>query len=784
MGKRWPQIYFGILATSLGTLLLELSLTRVFSVVYFYHFAFLAISIALFGLGAGGVFSYVVAGWRAASFLKLGALATANAVLTVLSLVFLLTRTGNLSTWEIATAYFVAAVPFFLSGTVLSIIISETVERINKTYFFDLLGAAAGCMVLVPLLNWLGGPETILVAAVLFAVSGAIWFHLGGSHRGRAAAVAAGLLLVALITVNSKAPLIDVKFAKGQRLTGEEFVQWNSFSRIAVKPEPGSGLKSIVIDADAATGIAKFDFGHLSAQERNDLAFHGPGLPYVLRPGAKTLVIGPGGGWDVSRAIASGSKDVTGVEINPIIATTIMRKRFPEYSNRLYFRPEAHIVVEDGRSFVRRSQDRYDVLQATLVDTWASTAAGAFALSENNLYTTEAFVDYLSHLRPRGVLAFTRWGFIPPRESLRVVSLAQAALAQLGQANAAGNVIVVREVREDIHRWGAQETILVGRSAFSETDLRNLRMAADYGHIQVIYAPGGSQPTPFRQLLTTGNKTAFFANYPFDVRPVSDDQPFFFYTVQPRDLWKFVTNASHDTADYKVNSALPVLFGLLGVSLVATLVIIALPPLLLGARLPRFPGSYQSLLYFLCIGAGYILIQVALIQKFVLFLGHPTYALTVIIFSMLLSSGAGSFWSKRILAGDPRRLTLALLFIVAAITVLSFVITPVAEGGVQLPFSVKVAISLALISPAGFAMGMPFPTALGLLEQTMPTAIRWAWAVNAAASVLGSAAAMFLAIYLGLSSTLLIGGILYLGALLSLLASPLRQGRASVASAV
>src|SRR6185437_4157057 len=164
------------------------------------------------------------------------------------------------------------------------------------------------------------------------------------------------------ITYNAKYFLIDVKFAKGKQLHDEEFVQWNSFSRVALKPEPGSGLKSIVIDADAATGVARFDFEHLTPRQRFNLAFAGPGMAYVLRPAAKTLVIGPGGGWDVARALASGSKSITGVEINPIIANTIMRQRFPQYSNHLYFRPEVKIVVEDGRSFVRRSQDRYQVL--------------------------------------------------------------------------------------------------------------------------------------------------------------------------------------------------------------------------------------------------------------------------------------------------------------------------------------------------------------------------------------------------------------------------------------
>ncbi len=772
--RHWPQIYFGILATSLATLLLELALTRVFSVIYFYHFAFLAISVALFGLGAGGVFSYLVATWRGTLFGKVGALAAVNAIVCVFCLWFLLTRTGHWGMAELTLAYFVAAFPFFLSGTIISLVIADTVERVNRTYFFDLIGAAAGCALLVPLLEWIGGPNTILVAAALFAVSSAIWFHLNHAPRGRVAAVSIGLFLVALIAYNAKFSALDVKYAKGQILKDEEFHQWNSFSRIAIKPEPGSGFKSIVIDADAATGIAPFDFAHLSPKERAELEYQGPGVPYLLRPGAKTLIIGPGGGWDVARALAAGSRDVTGVEINPIIANVIMRRRFPQYSNRLYFRPEVKIFVEDGRAFIRRSQQHFQVIQATLVDTWASTAAGAFALSENNLYTTEAFIDYLSHLENDGVLAFTRWGFQPPRESLRVVSLAQAALKTLGQNEPWRNVAVIRSDAQKLKGWGAQDTILVSRTPFTELDLQRLARTAAMGHMQIVYSPGEDTPSAFRTLLLTRNLPQFFASYPFDVRPVSDDRPFFFYTVQPRDLWGFVFHASRETADYKINSALPVLFGSLGISLVATLIIMCLPPLLLRDQLPRSAGSIGALLFFVFIGAGYILIQVALIQKFVLFLGHPTYALTVIIFSMLLSSGIGSFASKKLVQGNPNRLALALLLIIAGVMALSLVVTPVAEGGVTLPFALKILTSVALISPVGFVMGMPFPSGLTLLERAMPLGVRWAWAVNAAASVLGSAAAMFLAIYLGLSTTLVIGGLLYGCALLSVFLSPLR----------
>ncbi|MGH9620067.1 MAG: hypothetical protein ACRD45_10235 [Bryobacteraceae bacterium] len=771
--RHWPQVYFGIAATSVATLLLELALTRVFSVVYYYHFAFLAISIALFGLGAGGVFSYVVARWRGPLFRKLGILAAANGAVIVFCLWFLLSRARHMSAWELIAGYFVAAIPFLLSGTILSLVIKEAIERVNRAYFFDLAGAAGGCLALIPLLNWVGGPNSIIVAGVVFAVSAAIWFHLAGDSGGRIGAVLLGILLVALITYNSKSSLIDVKYAKGKILKNEEFVKWNSFSRVALKPAPG-GRQSIVIDADAATGVARFDFAHLTPRQKFNLAYHGPGIAYVLRPGAKTLVIGPGGGWDVARALASGSKNVTGVEINPIIANVIMREKFPKLSNRLYFHPGVKIVVDDGRSFVRRTHRHYQVLEATLVDTWASTAAGAFALTENNLYTTEAFHEYLTHLTPDGLLSFTRWGFHPPRESLRVVSLAMAALKQVGQNDPARNVVVLRENVQQLDHWGAQDTILIARNPFSASDIALVQSAAAKTRMEVVYYPGTARSSAFKTLLTASNPNTFYDSYPFDVRPVTDNKPFFFYTVQPRDLWNYALHASRASEDYKINSAIPILFAVVIVSILATIIILCLPPLVLGNYLPRDRSILRALLFFLFIGAGYILIQVALIQKFVLFLGHPTYSITVIIFSMVLASGLGSFASRRLIRGDTGRLMRCMLLIAAAIIVLAAIVTPISESGIGLPFPLKVLITIVLIGTPAFAMGMPFPTALSLLEGFAPHAVRWAWAINAASSVMGSAAAMFLAIYTGLETTLIIGGLLYLAALISISALRLK----------
>ena len=585
---------------------------------------------------------------------------------------------------------------------------------------------------------------------------------MAGSVKGRAACVALALILVAFLTYNQHGrPIVDIRRAKGQTLANEFFQKWNSFSRVGVAHIDAENRDDIRIDADAATGIAKFDFDHLTPKERHDLLEQGPALPYNIRPGAKSLIIGPGGGWDVARALASGSHDITGVEINPIIATTIMRERYPERSNYLYERPDVHIYVEDGRSFVRRSKDKYQVIQATLVDTWASTAAGAFALSENSLYTTDAFHDYLSHLTDDGMVVFTRWGFDPPRESLRLVSLAIEALGQLGEKDAWRHVIVGRE--GSVEGWGAKDTVLISRKPFSAEDLDRSRAALS--HMQTVYLPGAGIHNHFTDLLTSPNPEQYERDYIFDITPISDNRPFFFYTVQPRDLWSYIRNASHDTADFKINKAVPLLFGLMAVSLAATALILALPPIVLGTRLPRQPGVRGFLLYFLFIGAGYILIEVGLIQKFVLFLGHPTYALSVVIFSMLVSSGLGSALSRRVLGKSEGRLIKALGCVALLASLLAVIVSSLLTALVGLPLPLKMAITAGLIAPLGFVMGMPFPTALQRLEEWHAPSVRWAWSLNAASSVLGSVGALVFSIYLGLVQTLIIGGMLYLAAL-------------------
>jgi hypothetical protein len=773
-GVLWTQLYLGLGFTTMATLIMELALTRIFSVVFYYHFAFLAISLALFGLGAGGIFSYVVAARPGNVYQKLGSLALAASVSVLLALWFILSRENN-GIWTLVGVYFAAAIPFFLAGTIVSIAISQAIERVHRAYFFDLAGAAVGCLLLILFLDVAGGPGAVIAAAVVYAIAAALWYNQARQDSLRIVAVLAALLMVLLMVVNGKTRWFDVHWAKGERIPEERFSAWNSFSRVGVilnhNPN-GSPYWLIRIDADAATGIASYDWEHgLAAGDRASLLREGQGLPYAMRPGAKTLIIGPGGGYDVSRALASGSKDVTAVEINPLIANKVMQDVMVKENYGIYLRPEVHLHVEDGRSFVRSSTEKFQVLQATLVDTWASTAAGAFALSENNLYTSDAFFDYLSHLTDDGLLVFTRWGFEPPRESLRLVSLAMDALARLGEPNAAAHVIAVRDDATKVNGWGAQDTVLISRKPFSPADIDNARRLAGGSHMDIVYVPGAPANNAFGQLLSSANPKEFWNAYQYDVSPVSDDRPFFFYTVQARNLLDFIRYANQQNLDYKIQRAVPLLFGLMGLSVVVTALMLLLPRLLLGTRLPKQKDVMAFLWYFLCLGAGYILVQVALIQKFVLLLGHPTYALTVIVFSMLVASGIGSYLSGRVVAGDDVRLVQVLAAVAVLVGTLAFISTPLVAAAAGWSLAGKIALTTLTVAPAAFLMGMPFPSGLRRLEIRHPPSVRWAWSINAAASVLGSAGAIFLAIYIGLRSTLLVGAALYLCALLVILAT-------------
>ena len=767
----------GVTISSFAALLLELALTRLFSVVLFYHFAFLAISIALLGLGSGGVFAYLGKNWLGRfptrSLLAWLCVINALAVPIVLEIVLHVpvsldvSRSNFLRLTEI---YLAAAVPFFITGLEFSILFARESRHISRLYGADLLGGALACLGIVPLLDWLGGPNTVLFAALMAAIAGAVW-TAGANQRKLILGLAAIVLLA--IAANHSGRWIDVIYAKGnfRDKAWVEFARWNAISRVEVDRQ--GGAKAVVIDADASTYIMNADPSRWQGTEwQKNLMSAPPALVNILRPRGAYAIIGPGGGVDVLRAVANGSPSVTGIEINPIIANTIMRDRYADFSYHLYERPEVHIEVTDGRSFVRNAKQSFDVVQMTLVDTWASTAAGAFALSENSLYTVEAFREYFEHLKPDGMVAITRWEFRQPREALRVVSVAMQALHELGVENPARNFIVVSEGALD--EDGIPVVVLAKKSAFTVAEEEQVRAhIRSYPKLEMLYAASEPRENPFSALIASNNPYAYSHNYPYNVEPVTDNAPFFFFTLKLDGLMH--QDDVSAGIDWKVNLGVVVLAAVLVISLVAVLAFLVIPLAAHGGRGHQRP---VRLLYFVAVGLGYILVEIAFIQRFVLFLGHPTYALTVVVFLLLLSSGAGSLTSRKWLA-QTHRAWLPLIFITCVLLVYVFVLPGVLNMLVGLPFLAKLAVSALLLVPLGFAMGMPFPTGLRALASVpvpefpvaqegvvQTNAVEWAWAVNAGSSVLGSVLAMVIAIQFGLNVTLACGAAAYTLAIL------------------
>jgi spermidine synthase len=680
---------------------------------------------------------------------------------------------------RLTTIYLVSAVPFFLTGLAFSVVFARESRHIARLYAADLAGGALACLAVVPLLNVLGGPNTVLFAGLAMALSGAVW---ASTAKARKSALVLSAACLALVALNHSGALFDIVYAKGvfRDPAWVEFAQWNAISRVEVNRHESSRI--IVIDADAATIIMDVD-----PQQRNSadvekaLMSTPPAIANVLRPKGEFAIIGPGGGVDVLRAVVKGSPSVTGIEINPIIADTVMRGRYARYSHHLYERPEVHIHVTDGRSFVRNAPQQYDVIQMTLVDTWASTAAGAFALSENSLYTVEAFQEYFTHLKPDGMIAITRWEFRAPREALRLISVAMEALHRMGVKDTARNFMVISQ--GPLNADGIPVAVLARKSAFTvEEEAAVQAHLNSHPPLAALYRPSDPGDNPFSALIASNDPHAFAAAYPYNVAPVTDDAPFFFFTLK---LGQILRQSVERGIDWKVNLGVAVLGIVLIISLAAVFAFMLIP---LALRTGGARQNAAGLLYFIAVGLGYILVEIAFIQRFVLFLGHPTYALTVVVFLLLLSSGAGSLLSRRWLKEKPNA-RIPLLLIVGALLLYVFILPGLLGACVGWPFGAKLLASASLLVPLGFAMGMPFPTGIRALsgtpvpgfpeDQTKATrqnAVEWAWAMNAASSVLGSVLAMVIAIQFGLNVTLACGAIAYLLAVA--LAGTLRPLRA------
>lgn len=769
----------GIAAVSAALLMTELALTRIFSVTMYYHFAFLAISIALFGLSASGVFVFVTrrafATIDTRPILAIGALLHGAATIVALACLVRIRVGLNYSPGNVAlmlAIYALAALPFFTGGFVVSLAFARFTDRINVLYAADLLGAATGCLLLIPLLNQLGAPGVVITAAGL-GLGAAVAF--AGSNGRRRIVLAAGLIGgAALATQAAGLRPFDVADTKGHQGDRVLFAKWNSFSRVAVYdrnhgdwslsptytgPKPESLFMDI--DSAASTPILK---GTGRPEDASYLRYELTAVAYQLaeRPqGFNALVIGTGGGRDLLSALVFGARKVDGVEINPIIARDVMLSRFRDYSGRIYADPRVAIHVDDGRSFVRRSESQYDVIQASLVDTWAATAAGAYTLTENSLYTREAFEEYLDHLTDTGILTITRWVF----DGLRLVSLAQEACAARG-LDPAGRLAIVQLDRV--------ATFMLKKSPFTEAEVARLRELSHRLGFTILYAPGvpadaaahdvaemqrsGTSTADYRRLILADDPRQFAATYPLDISATTDDRPFFFHTTRLRD--QFQTAFGKSMLFGNGLSALMTLFAISAALVLAFVV----GPLLVSTSRPG-PGWAAWLTYFAALGAGFMLLEVAVLQRFVLLLGHPVYSLTVTLFSLLMGTGLGSLVSRRVDPTRVKQVTVRALVGIVVVTVLAvFALPAIIDAAIPASLELRVVLAASLLLPLGVLLGMALPGGMRLLSATRQDIVAWGWGINGAFSVVGATLAVFIAMNWGFSVTLLTGAAVYASA--------------------
>jgi len=766
--SRW-RLLCGVWLISLCVLMLELALTRLFSATMYYHFAFLAVSLALFGSGASGVLVYllrpVLAAIHPARLLFVAA--TLFSVATIVALWVVLRNPLPLSTdvrvWTaLIRIYAATSLPFFFAGCMITLAVSEIPHHMSTLYMFDLTGAAAGCLLLIPALDWIGATNTVVLVSVLASLAGLLFGVSCGNRRYAAASVLVTTGLLVLFSMNLRDGWFSIARAKGRGQNSVIYAKWNSFSRVTVEGDLRNDSVQILIDADAASEILR-GAGDLSrhAETRQHIS----ALAYHLRPEASVLVIGPGGGSDVVAARQHHSSRVTAVEVNPIIAVDVMSSEpFKSYSGWIYEQPGVGLHVEEGRSFIRRSSEKYDVIQATLVDTWAATGAGAFALTENYLYTVEAFKDFLAHLTDDGILTMTRWYFDPPDQMLRLVAISRQALAELG----------CRQPRRHVMVWAAPgrpqdhvlASLMVKRTPFTDREIDALDEVSAINHFRALYTPDSRGDDLFRNLMEAADPESVCDTFVTDIKPSRDNHPFYFNSLRLADLSRVGLRI---TEWHKTNLGTVVLFALVLISSGAVILFVLGPLAIM--RHGSFTGQTRQkltwVLYFACLGVGFIVVEVILIQKFILFLGRPVYSLTVVLFSLLLFSGLGSWLCGRV--PEDRlgiKLRQILLGLAALVVLASFVYSPIFYELMHLPPVGRIFVSVGLLAPVSLLMGMPMPIGIRIMAERFPHVVPWAWGVNGAASVLGSVGALALALMTGFDQALAFGATVYLVACL------------------
>lgn len=792
--------YLETFLISLAVLLLEVSYTRVFSFKLVYYFTYVVIGISLLGIGAGGVFVAATRRLRAAPIenvlagcalagstsVLVGYLVAALVPLELFELVLQLREPGSAS-WglligeslKLAIVLGALVTPFLAAGIALAVIFSGDTEDIARLYSVDLLGAALACVLVIPALTWLTPPGTILLGGVALAAAGLRCATALGPAVRPALGTVMALLLIGVIFPSAIPDPVRDSVKAGADPKPAIFSRWSPVFRVDVVPVDGSDpqIHFLVHDGTAGASIVEYDGNtdSLERYENSDRAY-----PYrLLGQDPKVAIIGSAGGNEILASLRLGSKDVTGIELNPV-TVSLLKEHFLDFTGRLAEDPRVRIVNAEGRSYLNGSGETFDLIWLVAPDSYAAmnaASAGAFVLSESYLYTKEMIVEALRRLGDDGILC-AQFGEIDfddkPNRVVRFLGTAREAFAELDLGDDFSNHALVA-VAPGFGRL-ASASILLSKTPFTAGQREAFQTAvAAVPGARHIYASDDRDPDGqiSRVIeLPPGELERFYSEHPYRVRPITDDAPFFWHFIGfPAAI--FGQSGLELNVEDGIGERLLVVL-LLVASIFAALLLL-LPVATFWSVWREIPYKGNAGVYFACLGLGFMFIEVALIQKLTLFLGYPTYSLTVTLFALLVFTGLGSLASERYMAARDRAYPVLFGAIVGMVVLYHLVLTGIVEHGVGWPFPTRIAITVALLAPLGLALGAFMPLGLRSVSQATPHSqefVAWCWAVNGFFSVVASVLSTILSMTLGFQVVMYIGLALYAVGIIAFRAVP------------
>jgi len=774
--------YAAMFLVSFATLAFEITLSRMYSVIAWYHLAFFAISIAMLGMTAGALTVYLKPDWfrknvlnQSLMKLSLGfslSVPVALIFLCLIPLPFTLSR-SVINLFALVLVALSSSLPFYFSGMVVTALLTKTNLPIGKIYAADLSGAALGCLFVLAGLELLDAPSLIIICGGIGALAALHFARQTGSRRNILTGTAVMVILIISGLINSMTmsgirPLV----IKGSIVKLDEYLleKWNSFSRVAVfqgsahepqywGPSPLAPREDIFqyrmnIDGAAGTELRPFssmeDIAHLKYDITN--------VAYFLRSEGKACVIGVGAGRDVQSAIYFGFRDILGIEINPIFID-LLRNRFRKFAGIADY-PGVDLVVDEARSYLTKSQDQFSLIQMSMIDTWASTAAGAFTLSENALYTINAWEIFLKRLSGDGIFTVSRW-YNPNNlgEAGRAVSLAVATLMKMGVDSPRSHIAMVTTDRIS--------TLLISKTPMTGSDIATLRRISEDLEYDPVILPGEAVKSGILEEIISVRSleelSEVIRDEPYNYEPPTDNSPYFFNMLR----FKYLNTVYYREPGVIRGNLIATLtlLKLIQVLFFLSVVIIIVPLTLHFFRskqkIQSKPIIWSGAVYFSLIGAGFMLTEIAMIQKLSVFLGHPVYALGILLFTVIASTGLGSYISERIPFEKSRSILLLPLGMALVILLFNHLLSGIIARFIVDAIPLKILISIFIVMPMGILMGFFFPTGMRVVRQIQAEDTPWYWALNGAFSVLCSAVAIFISIYFGISVNFYIAAACY-----------------------